>query len=328
MLARQRSVSVRRARRIAPLLAAALLACTSSPPSHSSPNGTGDWLEIRAPHFTILGDLAPERLREWATELALFDTLTRKSTEASTLAPQSAPVRIYVFRQLADARAFMSVGWAAGELLATQNAHFAVLSDEGPVYATRETLYHEYVHHILRRDGSSAYPKWYDEGMSSYLGTLRVRDDAIIIGTAPAGYLTILAGEGLVPLADLLDASRLEDLRAGPFYASSWALVHYLHAKSANRARLGRFVRESLRGLDWRSAYESSFDRTLETLQADVQTHIDHLLRGARYDFALSLASIEVATRWEEVSTPYEQVARELERARSEVREDDTHSEP
>ena len=104
--------------------------------------------------------------------------------------------------------------------------------DHGPHYITRETLFHEYAHHVMHRDEDADYPQWYDEGMSSYLSTVRVRDDAVIIGAAPAQRLAALTDNSLLPLTDLLDPSRRERLHVGPFYFSSWVFVHYLNATS------------------------------------------------------------------------------------------------
>ena len=307
----------------ATLLWTVVCACESSAPP--SAEIAEDWLEIRTLHFTILGDLPPERLRTWAAELTLFDSLTRKSTGATTVKSASIPVRVYVFRELRDARAYMSVGWFVGQLIPTANGHFAVLSDEGPLYSTRETLFHEYAHHVMAREHDVAYPKWYSEGMSSYLSSVRTRDDTVIIGAAPASYLETLMRSGLVSPVDLLDPSKLEHMQVDSFYASSWALVHYLNATSDSRRRLSRFVDRIIRGWKWRKAYQDSFRRPLESLEADLLAHIDHLSRGARYDFAVNLESLEMPGEWEEVSTPYERVAQELEEAVHEARTDDTH---
>ena len=125
--------------------AVALCACAGPP---IPPMDASGWLEIRTAKFVVVGRISSDELRDLVRELELFDSLIERVT-TSPPNPSAVPVQVYVFRTSAEADRF--TGSAAGVLIPTLSGYFAMLSAHGPRFETRRTLFHEYVHFILRK---------------------------------------------------------------------------------------------------------------------------------------------------------------------------------
>jgi tetratricopeptide (TPR) repeat protein len=291
------------------LFAVALVACTAPRPRMELVDGTG-WLEVRTADFAVLGNAPRGELRALARELVLFHALVEKAT-TGRFEKSPVPVRVTVFRTESQAKPF--TGPFAGVMMRTLPGYFAFLSADRPQFQTRQTLFHEYSHYVLRRNRRIEYPRWYDEGLCEYLSSARFRDDAVIVGAALTERLDELTRWGVMPLAELFGGEEEgSGARLSWFYASSWALVHDLNSSPDGRARLNRFTGRLVRGEEWRSAYAASFDVDLEALQATVAEHVHHLERGVRFDQDIRIDSLEVPGIWAEAPVEPAEVAYQL----------------
>lgn len=272
-----------------------------------------DWLELRTAGFTVYGNLEPDELRRLTGDLLLFDAVVRKVTN-TRIGHSHLPVRLFVVRDPEQAREFMP-HFASGVLYPTLDGYDSALIGEDPDSAdfwTRHTLLHEYAHYVLRGDRRTPLPRWYDEGLSEFLAYMGVRDDVILIGRAATPRLADLARRGPMPLAELFGLEPGQRVDLGRYYATAWALVHHLNtSKDLNRQSLA-YVRRLVRGEDWRSAFDASFEPSLEALEASLAQHIAFLQRGGRRDFHLARSKVAVPAAPEPVEVSPAETAYQL----------------
>jgi tetratricopeptide (TPR) repeat protein len=288
------------------LLVFALLGC-------ATPQGplvdTADWFEVRASAFTISSNLGRDELRELAGELALFDAAVRKVTN-TRIDKSAVPIRLYIMRDEAQAKRFMP-SYAAGVIYPRLDGYFSLLRGDHPAW-TRQVLLHEYAHYVLRGDRRMAFPLWYDEGLSEFLAYMRLREDVIILGRTATSHMRQLHHWGPMPLAELFGLEGSAPVNLSQFYATAWALSHYLNTSKALNAQSRGLVRRLVRGDDWRSAFDASFEITLEELEASLALHIDYLERGGRRDFQLPLSALEVPNDFKVTEVPPAEIAYQL----------------
>jgi hypothetical protein len=68
--------------------------------------------------------------------------------------------------------------------------------------------------------------------------------------------------------------------KIGDFYATSWAVIHYLMQTPKGRSELSRFERELAKGTPLEQAREVAFARSFAQLDSELATHIGYLARG------------------------------------------------
>ncbi len=163
---------------------------------------------------------------------------------------------------------------------------------------TRLTLFHEYTHLLLSRHRSALIPRWYTEGLAVYFSTVAFRDGALVVGALPAGRLGWLVQRRKpMPLDRLFGGDRDETLRGAAiddFYATAWALTHYLLASPKGRSELSRFEKELAKGTALDAAREAAFGRSFERLTEELTTHIGYLARGAAAESVLDPRQVRV----------------------------------
>jgi hypothetical protein len=105
-----------------------------------------------------------------------------------------------------------------------------------------------------------------------------------------------LAARGPMPLVRLFgevvgsDAKEVHD-----FYATSWALVHYLLGTPRGRDELSRFEKELAGGVPLDVARERAFGRSFEALAEELSTYINYLMRGVSAGVVLDPRRITIA---------------------------------
>ena len=231
--------------------------------------------------FRLIGDAPPQELAALAAELELFQrAFAQLAQRPATIA--GAPVPVYLLRDESLARRFGLAGMVDGWMLSTLAGCFASVEVHPNHTQTRGTLFHEYTHVLLRRHRRAPLPPWYDEGLSTYFSTVSIRDGAVVVGSAPGQLITWIEKRGPLPLDRLFEGSvwQLDRREIGDFYATGWALSHYLLATPGGRRELASFATQLERGTAWQLAYASAFDRPLERLGAQLEAHVAMLARG------------------------------------------------
>jgi tetratricopeptide (TPR) repeat protein len=280
------------ARRIATSLLLALLLPACAVPSRIPASRLVGWHAAESGRTRIVGDLAPEQLQKLASELARFDAIFAKLAGWPEGASKS-PLAVYLFRDREVALRYGlgrgTLGWALGTL----EGSFITVLISSAAHEDRNTLFHEYTHVLLAMNQRAPLPRWYNEGLATYFSTVSERDGAVIVGAAPAALAARVTHRGAFPL-DRLFATSTSGMRweeVGDFYATSWALSHYLLSSPSGRRELSAFVQQIARGVPSEEARRAAFGRSVEQLGEELSVHVSHLSRGVPIETLLDASS-------------------------------------
>ncbi|HME05499.1 MAG TPA: DUF1570 domain-containing protein [Bryobacteraceae bacterium] len=233
------------------------------------------WIEIQAPHFTVLSNAGESEGRKTALQFeeirALFLQLYPKLRVDS-----GKPTVVFAIKNEDSLKLFipsygqnskaMHIG---GFYRPGYDKNFAVVRTDirgnGPLGF--HALYHEYAHAYFRYN-FRGLPPWLDEGLAEYYGNTSISGKNASVGEADENQLRFLRGSVLLPIDQLLTIDRSSPLyntrdHAGLFYAESWALVHYLN------------ISPDMRDKDLLNKYLHALHATDDPIEAAKQTFGD-----------------------------------------------------
>ncbi len=254
------------------------------------------WHSVETAGLRIVAEATAQQLDALASDLAGFDAAFVHLLGHRI--PSATPTTFYLFGDRALAARFQVGGGVAGWALPTLDGSYSCVLLQASAVHTRIALLHEYMHLLLARQRDALLPLWYNEGLAEYFSTLAIRDGALVVGSPLEGRLEVLAERGALPLEQLFagfGALRIDRREIRDFYATSWALSHYLMGTPRGRGELSRFERQLARGVPLDAARESAFGRPLATLDAELARHVGHLLRGVPAVLVLDPSAIEIA---------------------------------
>ncbi len=271
------------------------------------------WTVVDVANVRLLGDVGHDEMQRLADDLALFDAtfahLARWSPTEGAL-----PATVFLIRESELARHFGLGGDIAGWALTTLDAGFSAIAARANYTSTRFTLFHEYTHVLLQRNRRAPLPPWYNEGLASFFGTLDGRDGAVVVGAPPRAAVTRVASRGPLPLAELFEGDiRGRNARGiADFYATSWALSHYLLLSPKGRREMSRLVEQLSRGTPPEQAQRIAFARSPETLESELRVHVAHLARGVPAEVVFDGATLDIREAGRTAPLPFAQAAGEL----------------
>ncbi len=283
------------------------------------------WVEYRTPGFSLYSDLDEAQALASVRDIERFAIVVR---DAVGLGQRVSPIPVEfwlcsdastVVRLAGDATllGFMRPSPRASYLVATASA----LADPGG-----SPMLHEYVHLLVRSAGVRGtavvdtgvveagasvldrthaedavldLPRWYDEGLAEFLATLRVRDGEVRIGVPNRRRLEQLRMRdplfmNIGQVLAVTDVGALPSFRVAEFYALSWVLVHWAHARdwAARGARPGDsagtepmlqsaaiddYLRRVSAGEPVRAAARAAFGSDLRSVNERLFAHADRL---------------------------------------------------
>lgn len=199
--------------------------------------GTDDkWQHYQSPNFELYSRNGETESRELLHNLELlhavfFDTLklrARRRTE----------VTVYYFKQEKNFRPYLAETYGPkndfdGLYVGGIDRAVILLYPGQDMAATRQMIFHEYVHHMFQVAELNP-PPWLNEGMAELFSTIVVNSDKVEIGKPQVGRLWQINNESLMPFGKLFAVDRDSPIfrqgeHTGLFYAESWALMHYLY---------------------------------------------------------------------------------------------------
>lgn len=274
-----------------------LLAGTSS--AMALPSEESRWIEVRSDHFRFFSSASEDRTHDIVAALEQFRTVLDQLMPGRSV-EDTEMTTVFVFGSN-DSYGPYNLRTASGEPSAA--AGFCARSPYGytiainatPGRSYRQMIYHEYVHHLLfqRFPGT---PIWLHEGLAEYFSTLTLDDGQTRIGFAPQRHVDWLrtneAPAAYVLLGATAESVKYSEIeRAGPFYAGSWLLAHYL----LQDAGAGPLSVQAL--LELRSA-DAPYNRSLlEALGVSKRELSDRLgAYGRKKSFAFNTAQLEDST--------------------------------
>lgn len=173
------------------------------------------------------------------------------------------------------------------------DGYYTVINDLGSEEQTRETIVHEYVHHLMRR--YSAAPLWIKEGFAEFFSTVQQTPKGqLVIGQPIKANVQYLRYVGLMPLEQLL-AVGFDSIEytggqhTGTFYSQSWLLIHYLvlGEHELPKADVYAFIDDALNS---RTTTEAHFQSHLGIGFAEMEKRLEkHLKSGRSYTIKLEL---------------------------------------
>ncbi|HZO09535.1 MAG TPA: hypothetical protein VFC77_09155 [Myxococcota bacterium] len=235
-----------------------------------------EWLRIETPHFEVVSALGRAETIALARDAELFRA-TVEFTLGSAIANPGVPTRIYAFDDRRPSRPFAHRA-ESGYFLPTLRQDWIVLrtGDGWGDDATLE-LRREYVQYLLRSQGPTLPPLWFDEGAAEFLGTARIDGDRVHLGLFDPGRVKLLRGQTWTPLLRILEATDLESWSPGDretFAAESWLFVHYLNfglESGQGRKGLGVYLEQTSQGVPPEVAVRAAFGKTSGELDRRLQ---------------------------------------------------------
>ena len=274
------------------IIAVAIAAGCAVPRAGRSPaEGGPQWIEIRTAHYTLQTDLSPDDARE----TALYLERTRSALLAAAwprLPPPEDNIKAFVFRH--DLEFQQLFGQQFAGLFVRNDFTQFVLFYSRPANAgwfserIGASLKHELIHHLsayfLRRQ-----PRWFSEGLASFLETLEISDDG---ATAVVGYPNPrFQGRRPARLQDVLAWTERdpEDIDMNRLYAGAWLLVHWMI--NDQPGKLADFEQRLFKGEEGNSAWRNAFAGTsLDRLDEELSLYREH---GTYRTFKVTLPPVD-----------------------------------
>ncbi len=259
------------------------------------------WRELRTADFALYSRGPRADLEALAQDLARYVAVVERLVQSQ---PPKKPARIVLVEDRAE-KLFISSPSVGGYMAHTLSGFVGFMRGSTHDPSHRHLLLHEFSHYLNLRNRKLSYPSWYVEGFAEFLGPTRTRDDMMEVGSAPPNALHYLEYRQLekepIDLEEIFSFEKVGEWRYPPyFYQISWAVVHYLNASPERQKRLVAMLQHQDAGLDWRRAYASAFDESLEELASKIVRHAEMLRQGTPSAVLyLPLESLEVRGAFE-----------------------------
>ena len=238
------------------------------------------WIEVQTPNFRIRSAMSEKDSIKLARHLEMFRVAISVITNIRRI-DSPIPTEIYAMRGSSD---FKSLGIdhdVGGFFYSSLRDNMIVIRDVNRMQET-SIIMHEYVHFLVRNQGSLNYPMWFDEGFAEYLSAGRSDAGNFEIGRVPEHRRDSLAYLRWIPLRNILSPENYGEWsrqRKSMYYAEAWALVHYLQNRTDRDVPFGqemaRYIELVESGKDELDAFEEAFAITVVNLDDRVQRYIE-----------------------------------------------------
>lgn len=184
--------------------------------------------------------------------------------------------------------------------------HYTIINDIGSEELTRQTIVHEYVHHLMRKYSNA--PLWIKEGFAELFSTIHQnKNGQLVLGLPIATNVQYLRYEGFMPIKQLVNVHQRSPeytggQHTGTFYSQSWLLLHYLllGEHEIPFSKVTSFVHGALNS---RATTESLFDEHLGLGFFELEERLEqHLIKGRSYTLTFELPEQQKAPALELVA--------------------------
>ncbi len=270
----------------------------------------GKWVEVRSPHFEVIGNAGTSRMRAIATYFERIDSLFQRIVPRASV-PGGQRLQVFVARDERTVELLMpaivkgrSPGSLGGVFFGRNVISYIAMRSDVDLDTGIQIVNHEFFHYLVQRTGTRL-PTWLNEGLADFWSATRLKDKWSEIGRPLGDRLRALTGAQRIPLERLLtvDGASKEYRRPGLveiFYGESWALVHYLMLGDPSGERtqqLRKYLALVAEGRDSLAAARESFG-DLGKLQSELYGYVHRrLFRYARTLAATPPAKGDIAAR-------------------------------
>jgi tetratricopeptide (TPR) repeat protein len=233
---------------------------------------TRPWTLAANERFEVYSQQGPESARATLAWLERLRALLIRETGVQP--DRLRPARLIGFATAAEYRPYRITTTAEAYYVGTEGRDYIVMALDSPRAAGIAA--HEYTHMALRATGLPM-PRWLAEGLAEVSSTVRVEDDAMLLGADRPEHSQLLHRAPWIPLSALLRASE-PGPQPGLFYAESWALADMV-SRAPEYGRLRALI-GALASMSPEEAFASVYGTTLDRVAADLRAWIDR--RAAR----------------------------------------------
>ncbi len=243
------------------------------------------WVEAKSENFVFIGDTSEKKAEVIVQELEEYRDIIFKLFNWGNRS-ELIPVRVYAVRSTKDIKNITGNEWAAGVY---------TTSHEGPVFvanvkggfgkksAARNTVYHEYTHHLMSMYNGIIYPQWYNEGMAEYLSTFEVSNKGVIkVGLPSNARAYTLANGKWFDINVILNSVKRYPFRnissgknpaISQFYAQSWLATHFIQSQDDYAKKVGSYLQLINSESNTENAFEKSFGLTPDDFQKELKAY-------------------------------------------------------
>jgi Flp pilus assembly protein TadD len=282
----------------------------AAPPPADNPEV---WVEMRTPHFIVTSNDGEGTARRIAHQFEEIRLLYSKALQQGLRLDPDSPILIFAVKNEKALSQIMPEYWTekghmhpAGLFVAGEDQNFIALRANGEGEFPYETIYHEYMHLIIRLNFRH-FPAWLNEGFADFFGSATIMGKGGKLGQPSAARLYALSRYKLIPLdvlfkVDHRSAYYNEADKTGIFYAESWALVHFLMLDPEKQKQ--KFLRNYLRlidsGMDPLEAARQAFG-DLAQLEKDLEYYTR---RSSYLEYVVSLPGGQDSVDYAEREVP------------------------
>ena len=209
------------------------------------------WIEIRAPHFTVLTNAGEHDGRRVARQFEDIRGMFEQSFPKLRV-DFGKPTIVFALKNEDSLKLFMpSYGQnknamkIAGLYKVAYDKNYAIIRTDVTGTGANEfhALYHEYAHGIFRLN-YRGMPLWLEEGLAEYWGNSQIENKEARVGLVDVRQIRYLQQNRLLPIQTLVTLDGTSPLyntqdHAGLFYAESWLVVHYFQNSEGQRGKGG-----------------------------------------------------------------------------------------
>ena len=253
------------------------------------------WQRADSEHFTVYSQLSSRPTERFTRELEQWRLAAASVMPGPATFPHPGiPNYVFIFDRLDDFQQF-TLGEDPAFFYPTPRANYMALvaNDAAALRLAR----HQYGHFLLRNFADLRLPRWFEEGLSAYLGRLEVADDGFRFAQYSARNNEIMAqiSEQFSMARLFFNTAALASPRVIQIAnLKAEALYYYLRHGYLERGfpdrrqQLQGYIDQLLAGRNHRFAYDRSFDATTDELDAEFQRFLQQSGRP-RVDVEMSL---------------------------------------
>lgn len=246
------------------------------------------WVEVRSDNFQLYSQQSTRQTNRFARELETWrQAASFAISGVDSLPKASVPNLVYLFDDVQTMQTFVATNESAF-FSPTPRANYLAFAfdDENSI----SIGFHHYAHFLVRNFNDLRLPRWYEEGLASYLARMRIDGDEVKFerfsrdsNERLASVFASFSMDRLLYSDDALASPRVIQIAN----VKSAALFHYfLHAYEEEgfvdrRAQLQSYLDYLLEGRNPRYAYDRSFDVTTEQLDEELLNYLQSSRRPA-----------------------------------------------
>jgi len=274
------------------------------------------WVEVKSPHFTVVGNAGEKSARQLAWQLEQVRATFEKVLPWAKLRPGSPLLGVLArdettFRSLAPGFFGKKDGDGTTAVFVTgrDRSYIALRGDiresddidVNPYF----NVYFGYVHIALNASLEQRLPLWLMRGLSGVFGNTVVRAKDVLIGPPVPSFFRTLAERPRLPIRTLIGADSESPAYSSSearivFDAQSWALVHWMIFGNGgqNLARFSRFMQIYEAKADQDAALKEAFGGE-EAVSSGFSEYLSRKLisyRKAEVDIDVKLEGFAVRT--------------------------------